>query len=406
MLERFRLTRQAYPPQFWILFWGQLISTFGASMIWPYLMIYVSERLDLPLTAAASLMSLNAVMGLGASFIAGPIIDRTGRKWVMVISLAVNGLAYVLMNRADTLLMFAVLMGVRGAFVPLFRIGADAMMADLVPNKQRVEAYSLLRMGKNIGVALGPAIGGFIASSSYTIVFYIAASGMIAYGLLMAFFAVETLPQITGEVKRDEDRLGGYGYILKDKRYLSFVTTVMFTFVGASMLWVLLAVYVKSNYQIPERQYGIIPTTNAVMVVTLQMAITKITKRHKELWMMALGALLYALGVGSVALGSGLWSFWTSMVIMTFGELILVPTATTYAANLAPADMRGRYMSIFSLTRGSAVGIGPVIGGFMNDTVGPTAIWYSGGLIGLISTVGLILLARRSSEPQPDGVLP
>lgn len=179
-------------------------------------MIYVSERLELPLTAAASLMRLNAVMGLVASFIVGPVIDRTGCKWVMVLSLAVNGLAYALMNRADTLLVFDILMGTRGAFVPLFRIGVDAMMVDLVPSKNRVDAYSLLRLGKNVGVALGPAIGKVIAATSYTIAFYIAAAGMITYGLLMAFFAVETPPRKTTPMKQDVERLGGYGRILKD----------------------------------------------------------------------------------------------------------------------------------------------------------------------------------------------
>ena len=39
-------TLERYPSQFWLLFWGMLISTAGASMIWPFLMIYVSEKLS------------------------------------------------------------------------------------------------------------------------------------------------------------------------------------------------------------------------------------------------------------------------------------------------------------------------------------------------------------------------
>jgi len=81
----------------------------------------------------------------------------------MVISLAVTGLSFLLMIPANTLMAFALLMGLQGAFRPLFQVGADAMMADLVSPEQRADAYSLLRMIKNVGVALGPAIGGFIA---------------------------------------------------------------------------------------------------------------------------------------------------------------------------------------------------------------------------------------------------
>ena len=84
---------------------------------------------------------------------------------------------------------------------------------------------------------------------------------------------------------------------------------------------------------------------------------------------------------------------------MTVGELILIPTSTTYAANLAPAEMRGRYMSIYGLTWGLAAGIGPVVGGMLNDTLGPKAIWYGGFLVGLASTVSFLMLARRYQPP-------
>ena len=56
--------------------------------------------------------------------------------------------------------------------------------------------------------------------------------------------------------------------------------------------------------------------TNALMVVVLQLPVTQWTKKQKPQVMMALGASFYAVGVGSVALGSGFWGFWTSMVII------------------------------------------------------------------------------------------
>ena len=45
--RRVETTLQAYPRQFWLLFTGMLISTVGTSMIWPFLMIYVTEKLSL-----------------------------------------------------------------------------------------------------------------------------------------------------------------------------------------------------------------------------------------------------------------------------------------------------------------------------------------------------------------------
>jgi MFS family permease len=106
---------------------------------------------------------------------------------------------------------------------------------------------------------------------------------------------------------------------------------------------------------------------------------------------------IYALGVGSVALMSSFWGFWLSMVILTFGELTVVPTASKYIADLAPADLRGRYMSVHWLGWGLARTLSPIIGGFLNDNIAPRAIWVGGLLIGLTSTLGLFLLGRVSA---------
>ncbi|NTV36729.1 MAG: MFS transporter, partial [Anaerolineaceae bacterium] len=215
MVERLRKLINLYPGQFWMMFVGMLIMTIGSSMIWPFLMVYVSGKLNLPLTTVASLMTINAVMTLISSFISGPIIDKVGRKWAMVVSLLLSAVVYIFMSQADTLLGFAILMGLQGAINPLYRVGADAMMADLISPEKRVEAYSLLRMSNNVGVAIGPAIGGFIATSSYTFAFFCAAAGMAVYGFLTLFLAKETLPgKAAGSmpvVEPVKERFGGYG---------------------------------------------------------------------------------------------------------------------------------------------------------------------------------------------------
>ncbi|MGA2490446.1 MAG: MFS transporter, partial [Anaerolineales bacterium] len=89
MYKRFRNTLVEYPAQFWLMALGLLISSAGSSMVWPFLMIYASEKLSLSLSAVSTLLTINAATGLLTSFIAGSVADRLGRKPVMVISLAV-----------------------------------------------------------------------------------------------------------------------------------------------------------------------------------------------------------------------------------------------------------------------------------------------------------------------------
>ncbi len=395
MINRLNQARKEFPGQFWILFVGMLISTIGQSMIWPFLMIYVSKKLNLPLAQTASLISLNALMGVIFSFVAGPIIDRLGRKWIMVISLVGNGVMYFFLSMATTYAEFAIAQCVMGALTPLYRVGADAMMADLIPAEKRSDAYSLLRMSNNTGVAIGPAIGGFVASSSYTLAFYLAAAGLSIYGLLIALKANETLPEGVSDTLKGKSVFAGYAHIFRHKEFMGFVGAFTLTTMLASFVWTLLPVYSNTNFNVPESQYGFIPTTNAIMVVTLQYLTTLITRKHPVMKVLTVGTAFFAVSTLMVAFFSGFWGFWICMVIMSVGELILSPTATTYTANAAPADMRGRYMSVYGLTSSIASIFAPMLGGFLNDAISPRAIWYGGGAIGVLAIAAFFALSLQ-----------
>jgi MFS family permease len=77
------------------------------------------------------------------------------------------------------------------------------------------------------------------------------------------------------------------------------------------------------------------------------------------------------------------------------GELLLVPTATALVANIAPPEMRARYIGVFSLSFRVAAGIGPVLGGLLSDHLAPVATWYGGMAVCLAAAGGFFALARR-----------
>lgn len=385
---------EEYPRQFWLLFWGMLLSTIGASMIWPFLTIYASERLELPLTQTASLVTINSASSLIMTFVAGQITDRAGRKKVMVISLITNAILYFFLSSANTYVQFATLMALLGASNPLYRVGANAMLADLIPPEKRADGYAIIRLSDNAGVAIGPSIGGFIAAASQFFAFYIAASGLFLYGLVLLFFAVETLPQYTKDIQISVFDQGSYKSVFKDISFISFVANSTIGLLANSLMWVLLPVYATQVLNIPKQMYGFLPTTNAFMIVLFQVMITRWTKRYRPLRMTALGMLFYAIGVGSVALGSNFWGLWISMIIITIGEMIIVPTGSAYVANISPEHMRGRYMGIYSLTWSLSIGIGPLLGGILSDNYGPSATWIGGLVIGLTSMSLFFVIER------------
>jgi MFS family permease len=110
------------------------------------------------------------------------------------------------------------------------------------------------------------------------------------------------------------------------------------------------------------------------------------------------GALVFGLGAGSVALGAGCWPFWLSMVVLTLSELIMLPTGIALTARLAPPEMRGRYMGLVSLSWAIAGGIGPLLGGVLSDQVAPAATWVGGLVTGVLPAAGFAWLAGRLKE--------
>ena len=430
MFNKLKFLYKEYPPQYWLMITGVVISTAGGSMIWPFLLIYASGKLHMPLSTVATLISINAGTGLLSSFIAGTLADKIGRKIVMNFSLTVNGLAYFLLMRAEIYPQFVGLMIMIGLSNPLYQVGADAMLADMISSEKRTDAYAINRIANNAAFALGPAMGGFLATRSYNLAFYAAGAGFLIYSLLLFFKARETLdiqslskessgwlsPSISlkrliapfkprpidviKDIDENPSQSEGYWRVFQDKNYMAFVATTSIGLIAPTMLWILMPVYAKTNYGIPEALYGWIPTTNALMCVFVQYVVTSITRKHRTLPVLSVAMLIYAVGTGSVALMSSFWGFWFSMVILTFGELTLVPTASKYVADRAPADLRGRYMSIYWLGWGLARTLSPMIGGFLNDNIAPHAIWVGGLLLGLTSALGLFLL-NRLSTPQP-----
>lgn len=392
-----------YPPQFWLMLLGLIISTTGTTMVWPFLTIFASERLSLPMAAVTSLMSINSLSGLTASILAGSLVDRFGRKSVMAVGLFGTALAYFGYIYAGSYWHFAILMIGSGLFNPLYRLGSDAILADMLNPADRVQGYSIFRMARNIGVALGPILGGIVLSSNYNIGFMGAAATLIFYGLITLFFLRETLvrdPNAKPETLRQQIHV--YRQALNNKPFAHMVGAFTLMEICAALMWVLLAVYLKQNFGVAESSFSWIPTTNALMVVFLQVFITRAMKPYRDTQVMPVGVLFYMAAMLIVGVSNQFWGFWFAMVVMTIGELITAPTATTFVANLAPTEQRGRYLGMFGLTWHVAMAIGPFAAGILTDAFGIRSPWFAGAVVGILAVYAFVLLDKRRFNPQSD----
>jgi dipeptide/tripeptide permease len=129
------------------------------------------------------------------------------------------------------------------------------------------------------------------------------------------------------------------------------------------------------------------------MVVFFQVPVASISRKQESLKVLACGAMFYAAGIAGIALGSQALHFALAMAVLTVGELLIAPTFTSFAVNLAPKEMRGRYMSAYWVGWSVSRGIGPALAGQVYDAVSPTAIWYLGGMWNLLAAVIFASLA-------------
>jgi MFS family permease len=319
-------------------------------------------------------------------------MDKVGRKGAMIAGLIGSAIVFLGMAFANGLPLWIILIALHGTFIPIFNIGVNAMVADMITPNERNAAYALIRSVSNAGVAIGPIIGGMLSVISFELAFVTTSIAYAVLVILSYYFLPETKPE--SEKPKRGIGLRDYAYILQDKQFIQFLGIYFLVLMAYSHIFSLLPVYMNENFGLEGNQYSLTVTINALMVVFLQYAVSQYSKRFSDFTVIVAGAMFYGMGLFSVVFGSVLWHFMLSMAILTIGELMISPTATTLVANIAPENMRARYLGLFSLGNSIGSGFGPVIGGFLNDAIAPVAMWYGAATMAFIGAAAFFLLAQ------------
>ncbi len=376
-----------YPMQYWALMLGTLIYVVGNSFVWPYLNIYIQEKLSIPLRYGTLIVSVRAVSSILFSLVAGSFADKFGRRFLILSSL-VMGVAYFLgMQFANKVWEFILLMILYGALDICCPVGVSSMIADIIPEEERLNAYSIHRVVNNVAYASGPVIGGLLASKSYSRIFY--GAGIlngIAF-LLLVKTLNETLPnEVRKKASADQNNAFDFSVVLKDTAYVGAVAWETVILIGAAAVFNLLSFYAVDQFGITEDRISFVYTTNALMCVFIQIPVINAAKRIKPFKLLTLSGLLYGIGIcGFAAFPSVPW-YCLCIAVMTLGELLATPTLSGLAAKLAPEDARGRYMSLLNLTTPVGQNVGLVLLGYCYDMMSPKIMWLTAGFFPLLAS--------------------
>lgn len=397
MFERLKNIYQDFPKKFWIIVAISFIDRVGGTLLFPFFSLYITGRFGVGMTQAGIILGMFSIFGLFGSMIGGALTDRFGRKKLILFGLVFSSLSTLSLGLVDEFAMLYPLAVVVGILSDIAGPAHSAMMADILPERQRQEGFGILRVTANMAWIIGPSIGGFVANRSYLTLFVTDAVVSLLVALLVFRFVVETHPQ-KHDAQEHESLLTtfkGYSIVLRNLAYMAFMFACMLMGLVYQQMYNSLSVYLRDNHGIEAQGYGFLMTVSAITVILLQFWVTRRIKHRPPFLMMGLGTIFYMIGFGMFGFVSLYWLFALAIVVITIGEMIVMPTTQALAANFAPEAMRGRYMAVYSLTYMIPQTVGPAAAGIILDNYNPNLLWYLGALILAVAAFSFYLLHLR-----------
>jgi len=374
------------PREVWILSAAAVVNKAG-TMVLPFFVLYLTREAGLSAREASVYVLLYGAGSLVASPFAGRFSDRIGPIRIMRASLFLSGailLAFPFVRGRAAIAVMTVALSVAAES---FRPANLAIFGDLVRPELRKAGFALNRLAVNLGMSIGPAVGGFLATFSFRWLFLADGATAIVAGVILA---AATFPPHRGsdhatpvEEAVADLALGGAAHL--DRRLLLFlaayfpVVVVFFQHISSMPL------YLVQDLKLSAAAYGLLFTVNTLMIVFLEVPINLATLHWSHRRTLVLGASLCAIGFGTLAAAWNIWSVVATVVVWTFGEMLLFPGMANYLTAIAPERRRGEYMGLAQMMMGLAFTVGPWGGLQILARFGGRALWIFMGAAGLAS---------------------
>lgn len=374
-----------------MIYLGMFINRFGTFVL-PFLALHMTKEGYAPVEVSIA-MGAYGVGHLVATLLGGYLADSIGRRNTIVLSMFSAAIVLLALSQADSLLSLVSFSCLAGMTSELYRPASSALLSDLVPVEDRVTAFAAYRFAVNAGWAFGPATAGFLAEYSYFWLFVGDALSAAAFGVI-AFFGLPRLsiqPKKTGSARSNPltELAEGFRWAARDLPFLRVLASS--ALVAILFVQMMTTLGLAMNGQgLPERAYGFILALNGLMIILFEIPLSGWTRRYSPIVVISIGNLFVGLGVAAVAFATSMPIYCLAMAIFTIGEMVGMPIALAHISQLAPANMRGRYMGIYGLTWALSLTFGPSLGmlGFRHF---PFWFWMGCGALGLVSVLVLLL---------------
>lgn len=403
MFAFYRQLFSGLPRDVWLLSLVTFVHRSG-TMVLPFLTLYLTSQRGFSVREAGGVLSLYGVGAIGGAYIGGWLSDRIGslRAQLLSMNLSAGGLFLLgAMHSSRSIVAMVILLSIvaEGS-----RPANAAALTELSPPSLHVRVFGLRRLGMNLGMSIGPAVGGILVSYSYLWLFFVEASvSFLAAGLLWALFRKTRPPKKTTAAKfattestSNEIKSPWHdGVFLVVVGLVALLATVLCQLFGAYPLTL------NKEYHLPEYTIGLVFTLNTLVIVVFQMPIVHAVERFDTLRVVGAGAFLLCVGFGLLPLTSSLGPIGVTVLVWTLGEMLTMPLVEGFVARRSAIESRGKYMGIFSAAFSMAFVLAPFGGTWVYEVWGYRTLWALCVVLGVWLWIAFTLLSttvRKQSE--------
>ncbi|MFD7033840.1 MDR family MFS transporter [Streptomyces sp. NPDC059917] len=392
-----RASVSGLPREFWWLWTSTLVNRLGA-FVATFMTLYLTLDRGYSASFAGLVVALHGLGGVVSSLVAGVMTDRLGRRPTLMAAQLSTAFSVALLGFMQDPAAIAAVALLVGMTSNASRPAVQAMMADIVRPEDRVRAFALNYWAINLGFAVSATAAGFIAEYSYLAGFL----GEAALTLVCAVLVYVKLPESRPDKGADGAGGGaepavGMGTVLRDGRFMGVV--------GLSFLISL--IFMQGSFGLPlsmgaagftPGEYGMVIALNGVLIVLLQIPVTRLIEHRDPQKLLVASALLAGYGFGMTAFGGSLGVIALTVCVWTVAEIINSPTQMGLVARLSPTHGRGRYQGMYTMSWAVASLIAPLSAGFVIDRLGAGWLWGAMAVLGTLAGLGYWLLMRNLPE--------
>jgi MFS family permease len=278
----------------------------------------------------------------------------------------------------------------------MFRPASLAAITHVAAPEQRRQAFALNRLAINLGMSIGPALGGFLATVSFHAMFAVDAVTTLLAGTLLALTPWRAFSGVNSEAANRRAPRIGPATILHDRRFLVFLAGVVSVGIVFFQHESALPLYLVQYLHLSPAFYGMLFTINTLLIVGLEVPIITATLHWPNRRSLIIGCVLFAIGFGALGVIASPAGVIATVVVWTFGEMLLFPAMSAHLAEMAPENRRGAYMGAYSMSLSISLTVGPWMGTQLLASLGPVKVWAVMFALGALAAVLMVFSVPRS----------